>query len=131
MFRSVRSAAVDVSAELQQLPTSHVSFQLEGAWFVLGPTGLFVVVADEGDMIEAADRATTRASELRLQLALDVDWVPFVDALVATHRDDAYRTLPCIAVPTDLLRYTLTEGPRAVDEETLARLIRARLSHQH
>jgi hypothetical protein len=129
MFRSVRSAAVDVSAELQQLPTSHVSFQLEGAWFIVGPTGLFVVVADEGDVVEAADRATQRAVEVRTQLARDVAWVPFVDALVATQHDESCRTLPCITVPTHLLRYTLTEGPRAVDEETLARLIRARLSH--
>lgn len=122
MFRSVRPAAVDVSAELRGLPTNHLTFQLEGAWLVVGPTGLFVIVPDEGDLEGAAERATSRALEVRSRLAAELAWVPFVDALVATNRDDATTRLPCIALPADLLRFTIVEGPRTVDEDTLSKL---------
>jgi hypothetical protein len=128
MFRSARSTAVDVSAELQQLPTTHTTFQLEGSWFVVGPTGLFVIAAEDGDLDEAAHRAVRRAEEVRSQLALELAWVPFVDAVVATASSDGPMRLPCIAVPLNLLRLAISDGPRTVDDETLARLTRLRLA---
>ena len=134
MFRAGRSAigehaatSVTVAAQLQLLPVWHVTFQLEGAWLVIGPTGLFVITADEGDLRAAADRATARAGEVRTRLATELAWVPFVDALVGTVRDESVAELPCLAVPTDLLRYTIAEGPRTVDDDTLERLTRMRL----
>ncbi len=122
MFRPARSAAVDVRAELQLLPTTHTTFQLEGAWLVVGPTGLFVIVAEEDDLAIAASRAIRRADEVRSRLAMELAWVPFVDALVATRQPDGPLRLPCIAVPSNLLRLAISEGPRTVDDATLATL---------
>ena len=115
------------SAELQQLPTTHTTFQLEGSWFVVGPTGLFVIAAEDGDLDEAAHRAVRRADEVRSQLALELAWVPFVDAVVATASNDGPMRLPCIAVPLNLLRLAISEGPRTVDDDTLASLARLQL----
>ena len=122
MFRSPRHAALDIGAELRQLPASHTTFQLEGAWLVVGPTGLFVVASEDGDLEVAAHRAMRRAEEVRGRLALELAWVPFVDALVATSQPDGPMRLPCIAVPANLLRLALAEGPRTVDDETLSTL---------
>ncbi len=128
MFRTTRAPGVDVSAELRDLPTSHLTYHHEGAWFVLGPTGLFVITADEGDLAQAADLAVANAAALRGDLATQLAWVPFVDALVATHHPDAALGLPCIAVPASLLRLTVSEGPRTVPESSLAQLTRLWLS---
>ena len=48
-------------------------------------------------------------------------------ALLWNVRDESVAELPCLAVPTDLLRYTIAEGPRTVDDDTLERLTRMRL----
>jgi hypothetical protein len=128
MFRTTRSPGVDVSGELRDLPTSHLTYHHEGAWFVLGPTGLFVITADDGHLQEAAELAVANAARLRADLAKELAWVPFVDALVATHNPEAALSLPCIAVPVSLLRYTVSEGPRTVPEATLAQLTRLWLS---
>jgi hypothetical protein len=127
MFKSARSTAVDVSAELQQLPTTHTTFHLEGSWFVVGPTGLFVITAEDGDLDEAAGRAVRQAEELRAQLALELAWVPFVDAVVATASNDGPMRLPCIAVPLNLLRLAISDGPRTIGDDTLAALARLEL----
>ena len=134
MFRAARQAhdehtatSTVVAGQLQLLPVWHVTFQLEGAWLVVGPTGLFVITADDGDLRAAADRATARALEVRNRLATELAWVPFVDALVGTSRDEALAELPCLAVPIDLLLYTIAEGPRTGDDDTLERLTRMRL----
>jgi hypothetical protein len=128
MFRTTRPPSVDVSAELRDLPTSHLTYHHEGAWFVLGPTGLFVITADEGNLQTAAELAVANAARLRGDLATELAWVPFVDALVATLSPDATLSLPCIAVPASLLRYTVSEGPRTVPGATLAQLTRLWLS---
>jgi hypothetical protein len=122
MFRSARNAAFDVGAELRLLPESHTAFELEGAWLVVGPTGLFVVAWDEDDLELAAQRAVRRADEVRSRLALELAWVPFVDALVFTSHPDGQLRLPCIAVPATMMRSALAEGPPSVDDDTLARL---------
>jgi hypothetical protein len=126
MFRPVRTAAVDVAAELRELPTSHVTFQHERAWFVLGPTGLFVVADGSDDPFQSGLVAVVGARRLRSDIASELAWIPFVDALVVS--EDAEPVgLPCPSVPLRMLRSALTEGPRIVDDDTLSRIIRRRL----
>jgi hypothetical protein len=127
MFRSARSTATDVRTELQLLPPSHTTFQLDDAWFVVGPTGLFVVAADDGDLDAAARRAVLRAERLRDEVSLELAWVPFVDAIVATASNDGPVRLACLTVPVNLLRLAIADGPRTVDDETLEALGRLQL----
>jgi hypothetical protein len=126
MFRPIRTAAADVAAELRELPTSHVTFQHDRAWFVLGPTGLFVVADGQLDARRAGLAAVLGARRLRVDIASELAWIPFVDALVVSDAD-APEGLPCPSVPLRMLRSTLTDGPRIVDDSTLAHIIRRRL----
>jgi hypothetical protein len=126
MFRPTRTAAGDVAAELRELPTTHVTFQHDGAWFVLGPTGLFVVADGQLDARQAGLAAVLGARRLRVDIASELAWIPFVDALVVSDAD-APEGLPCPSVPLRMLRSTLTDGPRIVDDSTLAHIIRRRL----
>ena len=122
LFRSARSQVNDVGTELRRLGTSHSTFQLDTGWFVVGPTGLFVVAEDDGDLDTAAQWAIDRAVAMRAELADKLVWIPFVDAIVATTRAAGSTDLPCLVVPTSLLRYTIEEGPRTVDDVTLSKL---------
>ena len=126
MFRSVR-AAPDVEAELRELPASHVSYLHEGSWVVLGPTGLFVVTDGSTGLYEAALTSVLGAFRLRSDLATDLAWVPFVDALVVADDAPSADELPCPAVPARMLRATVSEGPRTVDEATLAWILARRV----
>jgi hypothetical protein len=126
MFRPLRTTAGDVAAELRELPTSHVTFQHDGTWFVLGPTGLFVVADGHDDARRAGLAAVAGARQLRGDIAAELAWIPFVDALVVSDAD-APPGLPCPSVPLRMLRSTLTEGPRIVDDAPLAHIIRRRL----
>ncbi len=122
MFRSARSQVRDVGAELRRLDTSHSVFQVDNAWFVVGPTGLFVVAADEGDLDETARWATERAVAMREWLADQLVWVPCVDPVVVTDQAHLADRVGVLAVPLSLLHYTLAEGPRTVDDATLSKL---------
>ena len=119
MFRSVRAAAPDVEAELRELPATHAAYPHEGTWVVLGPTGLFVVTDGSDGLYEAAMTSVLGAFRLRSELASELAWVPFVDALVVAEEAPPAEELPCPAVPVRLLRSTLSEGPRMVDDGTL------------
>jgi hypothetical protein len=126
MFRSVRAATSDVGAELRELPASHVAYLHEGSWVVLGPTGLFVVTDGAEHLYEAALTSVLGAFRLRSDLAVDLAWVPFVDALVVADDAPPADELPCPAVPARLLRSTVSEGPRIVDAVTLAWILARR-----
>jgi hypothetical protein len=125
MFRSVR-AVPDVGAELRELPATHVAYLAEGSWIVLGPTGLFVVTDGASGLYEAALTSVLGAFRLRSDLATELAWVPFVDALVVTDDPPPADELPCPAVPARLLRSTVSEGPRIVDEGTLSWILARR-----
>jgi hypothetical protein len=126
MFRSVRAAAPDVEAELRELPATHAAFLEEGSWVVLGPTGLFVVTDGATGLYEAALSSVLGAFRLRSDLATELAWVPFVDALVVADDAPPADELPCPAVPFRMLRSILSEGPRIVDEQTLAWILARR-----
>jgi hypothetical protein len=122
MFRSPRTSAHGVRAELRRLDTRHCVFQLEGGWFVVGPTGLFVVGEDDGDLRGAATWAARRARTMRAELADQLVWVPCVDPVVVTSDEAVPQGLPCLVVPEGLLRYTVADGPTTVDDDTLSKL---------
>jgi hypothetical protein len=120
--------AVDVQAQLTSLPVEHLTFHVEGGWLVIGPTGLFVLTSDDGDLEGAARRAVERAQEVRDRLSQELVWVPYVDPLVATADPEGPRQLPCLAIPADLVTAAIVEGPQTVDNETLAKLGRLQLN---
>jgi len=122
MFRSARSQVNDVGSELRRLDTSHSVFQLDNGWFVVGPTGLFVVTADEGDLHGASRWAADRAMAMRAWLADQLVWVPCVDPVVVTAQAHLAERIGALTVPLSLLHYTLAEGPRTVDDGTLSKL---------
>lgn len=128
MFRSVRSDALDVSGVLSALPITHLAYFHDSSWLVTGPTGLFVVLADEGDLLSAADAAIDRAQMVRSRLAGELALVPFVDAVVVTGREEI-PTLspPCLITPIDRLVPLITDGPRLVDDRTLAMITRIQM----
>lgn len=129
MFRSVRSPALDVSGALRALPTSHVTYFHDQSWLVMGPTGLFLITVGEGDVEAAAAAALGAARRLRAALAAEVAWVPFVDAVVVVASlRRPQPSVPALVVAIDRLASTIADGPRIVDDETLARLTRMRMS---
>jgi hypothetical protein len=92
---------------------------------VVGPTGVFVLVAEGKSRAKSASAAVTAAETLRERLADFLMWVPFVDAILVTNQAPDVGPsdqLACSAVPIDLLRTTITDGPTHIDEETLGRL---------
>ena len=107
------------------------------ARFVVGPSGVFVLVPSGDDVGEAAHRAARLADATRAALAEHIAWVPFVDAVVVTSAD-RYRkattpagrmaNVPATAVPLDLLGEMLVEG-RSVVADTALRSIRSLLQH--
>lgn len=127
MFRSRWAHDESVADVLSDITSAHLVFDIDHAWFVVGPSGLFVICEDDGDLVAATQRAGDRARSLRDRLANELSWVPFVDALVVTRQHDVDDDTPtpeleCPVIRLDLLRNTLTEGPRSVDDDTLGRL---------
>ncbi len=49
-------------------------------------------------------------------------WVPFIDAMCATHDVRFDPDQPCLIVPHDLVAHTMASGPDRIDTETLERL---------
>lgn len=130
MFRSVRSAALDVSNALRSLPTTHVAYFHEHSWLVIGPTGLYVVITEDGDIEAAAAVALQRARRLRTDLARELAWVPFVEAVVVVDsRKRSRPSVPALVVPIQRLADTISGGPQLVDDATLALLTRLRLDN--
>lgn len=126
MFRWARSDELDLSATLAQLPTHFLTFVLDGAWLVVGPTGVFVVTGDEDGLDRAVTRVEARAIEMRAHLSNELDWVPFVDALVVSAEpvEDHGADGPATVLPADLVISAITSGRQTVDDETLMKLTR-------
>jgi len=130
VFRTQR-ARPDVLGELRRLGTQHIVFQLEQGWLVVGPTGVMVVACGAGDPLAASIWACDRADQMRSDLALEMPWVPFVDALVVIdHVDEEVGALACGAVPCSMLRSSIMDGPHTVDDDSLARITRLALHHR-
>lgn len=122
MFRSTRSVLFDLEAELRSLPADHVVYVLDGAWLVVGPTGVFVVTGDGDDVATAARWAAEQAEETRSRLADQIAFVPFVDAVVATASLDYDPAQPALVIPVDLVHFTICEGRTIVDDDSLRQL---------
>ncbi len=130
VFRTQR-ARPDVRGALRGLGTQHLVFQLEHGWLVVGPTGVTVVTAGADDPVAASIWASDRADQMRSDLAVEMPWVPFVDALVVVdHVDETIGVLACGAIPCSMLRSSIMDGPHTVDEEALARITRVALHHR-
>ncbi|MBX7067838.1 MAG: hypothetical protein K1X38_00495 [Microthrixaceae bacterium] len=122
VFRSQRTGPSSLVDILRSLPPSVTVFVLDGGFLVVGPAGLFVLTQDEGDLASAARRAAEQADAVRLQLADELVWVPFVDAMCVTTDAAFDPRQPCLVVPHDLVAHTIVGGPTTVDNETLAKL---------
>jgi len=122
MFRSQRATPTTLADTLGALPAGMKVFLLDEAWLVVGRCGLFVVTEDEGDLAAASLRAASLADAVRLQLSDELVWVPFIDAMCATHEVQFDPDQPCLIVPHDLVAHTVSTGPDRIDPETLERL---------
>ena len=122
MFRSQRANPTTLADTLGALPAGMKVFVLDEAWLVVGRCGLFVVTEDEGDLAAASLRAASLADAVRLQLSDELVWVPFIDAMCATHEVQFDPDQPCLIVPHDLVAHTVSTGPDRIDPETLERL---------
>lgn len=122
MFRTALNLSTDLADELRRLPAGHATYALEDAYLTVGPAGVFVLVDAEGDVAGACRRAADHATRVRTELADLMAWVPFVDAVAVTDRHDYDPGQPALVIPPDLVRFTVSDGPRTVDADTLARL---------
>lgn len=114
---------------LQTLPRGYGVFAVDGSWLIVGPTGLFVVALRGDDDALACSHAVDGAVSVRTHLADALHWVPFIDAIVVTDdRDDRHEghgvhESDCTPVPPSALRATLCDGPRVIDDDSLARIM--------
>jgi len=127
MFRSQRATPVPLEHLLRALPPEVTVFVLDGAWLVVGGSGLFVLTEDDGDLSAATARAAARTDAVRLELSDRLVWVPFIDAMCATYDSAFDPDQPCLVVPQDLVAHTVTAGPQQIDADTLAKLRTLRL----
>ena len=130
MFRTSRSTVSGLSRELHGLPPQHLTYLLDDAWLVVGPTGLFVLLEDEGDIAAAAAAVVRYAGELRSRLCDTLAWVPFVDAVVITNDPRSCSVPECLVVPIDMLRDMICNGPRTIDPQPLMQLALIGLQRQ-
>ena len=116
-----RSLPDELEASLERLPAEFDATAIGPAWFVTGPTGVYVVMAHDGSIDRA--RALGRlAATIRSALAEHMAWVPFVHAMLI---DDQSTTIAqATVVPPALLNDVLTEGRRTLEAETLETILR-------
>jgi len=102
---------------LDRLPDGFGVESIGSANVVVGPTGVFVVLAHDGS-VERARSLGRLAATIRSAFAERMAWVPFVHALLV---DDQSGTIAqATVVPPDLLVEVLTEGRRTLEDETIA-----------
>ncbi len=110
----------DLDHILGTLPDPYVVTPLGQARFVLGPSGAHVIALDDGT--PAAPGALARlASVVRSALAERIAWVPFIDALLVTERDEPCP--PATRVPHALITSSLVDGPAVITPEDLDRML--------
>ena len=111
-----RSLQEELQNCLDRLPGSFGVTIIGPAAVVVGPTGVYVVMAHDGTSERA--RALGRlAATVRSAFAERMAWVPFVHALLVDVH--ASSTAHATVVPPDLLREVLTEGRATLEVETL------------
>lgn len=126
MFRTTRTARTTrtrpptLEGVLAALPDPITVYIVEGTYFVVAPSGLFVVAENPIDLAVGAAAAANGADRIRDTLATRLPWVPFVDAVVVSDRDGD--GLPALTVPIDLVASTILGGPDVIDRPTLERL---------
>lgn len=121
VFRTRRSTHDETRDELRRLGTAHIAFQVDAGWFVVGPTGLFVIGTADLEWSRAASRLVAQAQGVRNRLAQELTLVPCVDALLVCDAPED-EPLPCLTIAVGNLRSMIAEGPRTVDDDTLNRL---------
>jgi hypothetical protein len=104
---------------LAGLPAGIAVGRRDQARLVVGPSGAFVLVTDEADLVEAAERAHCLAGRTRSVLARHLSWVPFIDAAVVSGRG-AHADLPALVVAPDLVAELLVSGPPLIDGPAIA-----------
>lgn len=124
-----RNAATTVADSLRDLSELHTVYVLDGAWLVVGPTGIFVITEELDDLARGCERARGLATQVRLELSNELAWVPFVDAVCASTKPVTTGEHTSSVIPANLIEVTVGSGPQTVDAETLAhlRLLRYRL----
>ena len=111
-----RSLPDELEACLKRLPERFDAIAIGPAWFVTGPTGVFVVMAHDGS-IERARALGRLAATVRSALAERMAWVPFVHAMLID--DQSTPISQATVVPPGLLADVLTEGRVTLEVETL------------
>jgi hypothetical protein len=109
---------IDVDAVLAALPQGWSVASTDGARFVAGPTGAFVLVAGWREPEAGADLAAHLAATTRTALAEHVAWVPFIDAIVVTGGGRRPKG-PATPIPLDLLGEVLVQGPEMIEADVL------------
>jgi hypothetical protein len=89
------------------------------ARLAVGPTGVFVLVPDDGNLTAQAEAAHALAQRTRAALARHLSWVPFVDAAVITSADHHLDTA-AVLVPLDLLLELLVQGSPVIDRPAIS-----------
>lgn len=118
MFRSRASLADALREELVHLSDDHVVYELDDAWFAVGPTGLFVLgEAERNAARDTALRLIGVAAATRESLIDVLTWVPFVAPVVVTPED--VEDLPCLSITPTFLHAVIGTGPQIVDDATI------------
>lgn len=104
---------------LARLPDTFGVTPIGLAAVVVGPTGVFVVLAHDGSP-ERARSLGRLAATIRSAFAERMAWVPFVHALLVD--DQSTSVAQATVVPPDLLSEVLTEGRRTLEGETITHI---------
>lgn len=100
------------------LPDAFTVRRTTDRWVIIGPTGLFLVSATDGDPDSAAEQTAMDSHVLRNKLAEVMDMVPFVDPVVVS-RDRVSPHGPSTLVEAHLLTALLLGGPPVIGESEL------------
>lgn len=119
--RSSRPSPPTLDALLLTLPDEVVVFIVGGTFFVVAPTGLFVIAENPVDVSVGAAAAATAADRIRALLSDTVPLAPFVDAIVVSDSLPG-DGLPALVVPRDLVLPTILNGPTVIDPVALEAL---------
>jgi hypothetical protein len=119
MVWSRRPAVEDPKLRLDALPPDFVVTPIGAARFVVGPTGAYVVLANDGTT--ERPRALGRlAATIRSVLAERMAWVPFVHPLLVDTRP--LTVAQATVVPPHMLVDLITEGRHTLEPETFDRI---------
>jgi len=115
---SRRTARDALKSVLADLPAGFRAAPVGVSWFLAGPTGTFLVAAEEDldDPVQVGRLAT----QVRTVLAQHLTWVPFVHALLVSDKNVTVHK--ATVVPTDMVRVALTDGRVTIEAATLEKI---------